>query len=109
VTGSITKCFSNAVAGAQYALGFRYKQPQDSGSGCYGAYYQDKNCSIPAGTAEFINTGAATASTSWTSSYSTGTAPENTLSIQVVCSGGGGTMTIDQVYLRTPVVTGAGF
>jgi hypothetical protein len=107
LSGSLTKCFKDAVPGAQYALGFMYKQPEDDGSGCYGAYYQDRNCSVPAGTAEFINTGAGAGSATWISTYATGNAPENTLSIQVVCQGD--EMLIDQIYLRTPIVTGAGF
>jgi hypothetical protein len=72
-------------------------------------YFQDRNCTVAAGTAEFLNAGAGSASTTWTSGFNSGIAPEGTLSILVQCSGGGGTMNIDQVYLRTPVTTGAGF
>jgi hypothetical protein len=109
VTGTMSRCFQNAVGGVQYVLGFKYKQASDSGSGCYGGYYQDLNCSEPAGGADFLNAGASTASVSWVESSNTGTSPANTRSISVECHGGGATMNIDQIYLRRPGQAGSGF
>jgi hypothetical protein len=105
-TGSISRCFQVPqvpAGGSPYSLGLRYK----SSGGCFGSFHPASNCTQSSGTADFLNLAVGPSST-WSSGFTTNTAPEGTQSIQVQCFTSS-SLTIDQIFLGVAGPAGPGF
>lgn len=110
VDGPFSRCFQVPLVpagGVEYSLGMISKSSSNA-AGCFGGFYQDSNCTQPAGGANFLNLGGGGSSTTWTPSVARSPAPEGTRSILVEC-GSFESVRIDQIYLRVTGPAGSGF
>jgi hypothetical protein len=110
INDTVSRCFqipTVPAGGKDYALGIRYKTAAGASGGCYGSFNQDAICAQGVGP-DFLNLGAGE-STSWSTTSTVNTVYEGTASIFVQCQVSGGSMTIDQIFLRPSGYTGPGF